>query len=205
MGFFDWLKGEKGKVEVANDRVWLSQQAKSDGIRREINEALADPTGPCAIVAVAHFEDCLNQLRSVVADFDQDRFLVTLADALSGREPADVVTDESRSILIVVGERHPLRSHDDVILNFARSLPCRCRVVHHLSLEDGVMMCFAGEWLEGVLRRMGMKDDEVISSRMISRRIRLAQDKIANAATSDPPAASADEWFQVNSIGHQQR
>ena len=60
----------------------------------------------------------------------------TLADALEGRTPSDSAADESRSILIIVGERHPLASHDDVVVAFARSLPCRSRHVHHLSMED---------------------------------------------------------------------
>ena len=198
MGLFDWLTGKKDKVEVVEDRIWMTQQAKNAGIHREVAQAVANPDGPCAIFVVAHFKDCLEQLQTVVAGFDRDRILVTLADALGGRTPTDLAADESRSILIIVGERHPLPSHDEVILDFARSQPCRCRLVYHVSLDDPLMKRFSGEWVEGILRRLGMKEDEAIESRLVGRHIQSALAKIAKSATGDAPANSAEGWLERN-------
>ncbi len=73
MGFFDWLMGAKAKVQT-DDRIWLTKQAKFAGIQRDIAAALADPNGPDAVFVVAHFQDCLDELRSLVAaaGFDED-------------------------------------------------------------------------------------------------------------------------------------
>jgi hypothetical protein len=121
--------------------------------------------------------------------------------SLGGRTPTDFPVDESRNILIIVGERHPLPPHDEAVLDLARSLPCRCRLVYHISLEDAFMKRFGGDWLKDFLRRMGMKEDEVIGSRMVSRRIRLAQRKIARVSAVDSVADSAEEWFERNCQG----
>src|SRR5205807_2104058 len=48
----------------------------------------------------------------------------------------------------------------------------------YLSLEDALMRIFAGEFVKNVLTRLGMKEDEAIESRMVSRRIEGAQKKV---------------------------
>ncbi len=48
----------------------------------------------------------------------------------------------------------------------------------YLSLEDDLMRIFAGEWVKGMLTRMGMQEGEAIESRMVSRRIEGAQKKV---------------------------
>lgn len=199
MGLFNWLGGAKAKVQIAEDRIWLTKQAKVAAIQREVSQALADPNGPDAVFVVAHFQDCLDELRSLVAaaGFDEGRVLVTLSEALEGRT-AGTASDESRRILIVVGQRHPLPSRDDALVEFARSLSCQCRLVQHVSLEDPLLKVFAGEWVERVLRQLGMKEDESIESRMVARRIRAAQESIEGRATGDAPAQSAQEWLARN-------
>jgi hypothetical protein len=198
MGLFDWLTSKKNKVEIDKYRIWLTHEAKHAGIYKEVAQAVANPAGPKAVIVVAHFNDCLEQLQTAVAEFDQDHVFVTLANSLAGRTPDDMVVDESSSILIIVGERHLLASHDEDIVNFARSQPCRCRLSYHLSLEDPLMKRFSGEWVERVLRGLGMKEDEAIKSRMVNRRIQTELDKIARSATGDIPANSAAEWIERN-------
>lgn len=199
MGFFDWLRGKKDTVHVALDRIWLTREAKFNAIQEEIVAALADQNGPNAIFLVGHFEDCLDELRSLAAHagFDANRVLVIGSDALRV-QTAERGLDQSRRVLIVVGERHLLSSRDDALLQFARSLACRCRFVQHVSLEDPVLKLFAGPWVERVLRGMGMKENEAIESRMVGRRVRLAQQKIERLAIGDSPARSAQEWMEKN-------
>lgn len=197
MGLLDWLTS-KNKIEIAEHRIWLTQEAKYAGIHKEVAQAVANPAGPSAVIVVAHFNDCLEQLQTAVVGFDRDRVLVTCADALAKRTPTNLVAPESHSILIIVGERHPLPSHDQVVMDFARSLSCRCRIVYHASLEDSLLKRFCGEWLERVLRGFGMKEDRAIESRMVGHRIESALERIAKSATGDTPANSAEEWLERN-------
>ena len=48
----------------------------------------------------------------------------------------------------------------------------------YLSLEDDLMRIFAGEWVSGLLQRLGMEEGQAIESRMVSRRIEAAQKKV---------------------------
>ncbi|TWT87330.1 preprotein translocase subunit SecA [Pseudobythopirellula maris] len=48
----------------------------------------------------------------------------------------------------------------------------------YLSLEDDLMRIFAGDWVKGMLTRLGMQEGEAIESKMVSRRIEGAQKKV---------------------------
>ncbi len=71
-------------------------------------------------------------------------------------------------------------------------------LVQHASLDDPLLRLFAGEWVETVLRQLGMNEDEPIESQMVTRRIRVAQQRIEDRATADYSAQSAQEWLEKN-------
>jgi preprotein translocase subunit SecA len=48
----------------------------------------------------------------------------------------------------------------------------------YLSLEDNLMRIFAAEWVQNAMRRMGMKEHEVIESGMVTKQIQNAQRKV---------------------------
>lgn len=200
MGIFDWLKKPKSNVDLLDEQVWLTKPAKFAGIAAATARCLDEPARPFAVLLVAHFQDCLAELQAVVEQggFDQRSVITTTAENLKGRSAPAVGADPSQSIEIIIAERHPLPSHDTAIAEFARSLPCRCRLVHHVSLEDPLLRMFAGEWVRNVLTRLGMKENEAIASRMVTRRLQQAAQKIERQAVSDLPADSADEWLQRN-------
>ncbi|MBN2296778.1 MAG: hypothetical protein JXM70_30410 [Pirellulales bacterium] len=60
------------------------------------------------------------------------------------------------------------------------------------------MKVFAGEWVQNVLAKLGMTEDESIESQMVSRRIRQAQQKIERKAFGSLDAESAAQWLQKN-------
>jgi preprotein translocase subunit SecA len=48
----------------------------------------------------------------------------------------------------------------------------------YLSLEDSLMRIFATDWVQKAMRMMGMKEDDVIEDRLVSRQIEKAQRKV---------------------------
>ena len=86
MGIFDFFKGERSNVEVADERIWLTKAAKFDGVAREARDSLTGADAPDAILLTAHFQDCLGELRARAesAAFETGRVMVASADALGG-------------------------------------------------------------------------------------------------------------------------
>ncbi len=196
MGFLDFIfGGSKSNVETLPDRIWLTSQAKRNGIRKEINEqAQSEPVG---LLLVAHFPDVLETLYELQDSIDLS-CEVKLASDLSTDLTAFWPADDSRRYFILVAERHPLPAHDDRIVQFAEELPCRCQIAFHVSLEDPLMKMFAGEWVENLLRKLGMDENDAIESQMVARRIHAAQKKIADEAFGDSEARSAAGWLEAN-------
>lgn len=201
MGLFDWFRSTPGNASVQPDVIWLTKQAKFAGLARSVADALAGPEPPDAVLLVGHFRNTVGELRKLVEEgrITGPVAVVTTND-LRGTA-AGMSLDESRMILIVVGERHPHRSHDETIAEFARSLPCRSRLVHHVSLDEPLIKAFAGGWVTTMLKNLGMKSDEAIESPLVARRIKDAQQQLINRCRSDHPAESAEEWMERNSAG----
>jgi len=199
MGFFDALFGSKkrSKVEVVSDQIWMTTEAKFTGLIKEAKERSRSET--VAILLVAHFPDVLAQLEKLAS---QQTWDVPCRAVPATNLKTDLATslnlDESAIIDVIVGERHPLPSVDDRLEEFADELPCRCRFSHHVSLEDAVIKAFVGDWVRNMLTQMGMKKDEAIESHMVSRRIRVAQQKNEGRSFDTVYAESAAEWLEKN-------
>ena len=202
MGLFDWFTSTPSNTTVLDDVIWLTKAAKFKGIRQMVARILAGNGRPHSLILVAHFRDCLDELQKISESVTASRpIIVASADALQNTRTSTISSDETRPLQIIVGERHPLLSHDDAVLEFARSLPCRCRLVHHVSLEDPLMRAFSGEWVEGILKSLGMAEVEAIESKMVARQIKAAQQKLAAQCMTDFPAESAEKWMERNRSG----
>jgi hypothetical protein len=199
MGLFDFLFGGKQRtnVEVVPDRIWMTTEAKFAGLAREAEERSRTET--VAILLVSHFPDVLARLEEISG---RQAWGVPCQAVSAGNLNADLAAslklDESATIDVIVGERHPLPSVDDRLKEFADQLPCRCRFSHHVSLDDPVIKAFAGDWIKTVLKQLGMTEEEAIESQMVSRRIRAAQQKIEGRAFGNREAESAAKWLEKN-------
>lgn len=199
MGLFGFLFGNKtpSTVETLCDRVWISQLAKFTGVGNELQKR--SDLNSDAVLLIAHFDDTLDRLNSIAAEYGGSTpVTATLAQRLSVDIAAGLNLDETARIDFIVAERHPLTSVDDQLMEFAEELPCRCRMTHHLSLEDPLLMMFFDEPVKRILKSMGMTEDESIESGMVSRRIRAAQKKLDAMAFSNTDAHSAAEWMEIN-------
>ncbi len=99
-------------------------------------------------------------------------------------ESKEKMKEEGRKIaemggLHIVGtERHDSRRIDNQLKGRAGRQGDPGSARFYLSLQDELMRLFAGEWVAGVLTRLGMKEGEAIESGMVSRRIEKAQKKV---------------------------
>ena len=166
MGLFDWFTSTPSTETVQDDTIWLTKEAKFKGIMQMAARNLAGDDRPHTFILVAHFRDCLDELQKISESVATSRpIIVASAETLQSTRTTTISFDEARPMQIIVGERHPLLSHDDAILEFAYSRHCRCRLGHHVSLEDPLLRAFSGEWVEGVLKTLGMAEDEAIESK----------------------------------------
>lgn len=197
MGLFSWLATNR-TVKAAPDVIWLTRQARRAGIASKLRELPGSMGTRQAILLVAHFPDQLGELESIASqENNRDWTAVVLASDIDG---LDIVAalDASHHVEILVAERHPLRTRDDRIVEFAGRLPCPSRITFHLSLEDALLRAYSGEWIKNILCKLGMRENDPIESALVSRRLRAAQRKIASLVGRELPAQSAEEWLELN-------
>jgi len=106
------------------------------------------------------------------------------AKTISEIESKEKMKEEGRKVaemggLHIVGtERHDSRRIDNQLKGRAGRQGDPGSSRFYLSLQDELMRLFAGEWVAGVLTRLGMQEGEAIESGMVSRRIEKAQKKV---------------------------
>ncbi len=204
MGLFDWFKSAPSNVTVLDDSIWLTKRAKLNGITQALSKRLQEADPSNVLILVAHFQDTLDELQQCIEKAGVSDSILTVNSAMLTSVTVSTVSfDETRSVQILVEEYHPLPSHDEAVMEFAISLPCRCCLVHYVSLEDPLIRAVCGELTENFLKRLGMAEDEVIESKLVGRQIKAAQKKFASqclteSRLTESPADSAEMWIERN-------
>lgn len=211
MGFFDALFRygfgikKQTNVEVWPEKVFMTTDDKFDGVAGYVSVMCTEPektfeSETDAILLVAHFPDVLTRFEEIASQQAWDvPCKAVLARNLNTDLFASLNLDESAVIDVIVGERHPLRSVDERLEEFAHELPFRCRISHHVSLEDAVMKGVANDLeVKKLLKQIGLEEGESISSIKLSHHIRQEQQKIESRAFGTDDAESALEWLEKN-------
>jgi hypothetical protein len=229
VSIWNWLFG-RSQPASSPDKFWVSNNAALSGLAKQVREDL--PNNDLLIVA-SHFPGRLEEIRE---RFDSESIPVRLIDrpiraslidrefdrgadrvvtlALTNSLVRDVqspAVDPSHKVRILVRERHLLRSFDQHVEGFAAGLPCSASLEFFVSMDDALLQMFTDASVRDLLRRMGMKEDEVLSSSLIGRRLKGAQDRVQERyekwggeradgelqqfLSSHAPCASAEEWL----------
>jgi hypothetical protein len=219
MGLFSWLFGKPGRV-TTRDVIWLDDSARGAGVAKAVNRFLLAGKSvllvaqfPATLAAFGEYiiarkwsshaaPDMLTPSTALIlAAESAPHLLFALARNLRAAEmpPPDDAAPSPLPILVL--ERHPLRGRDDRVVEFAEGLGGGATVEFHVSLDDPLMKRFAGDWMQNVLRKMGMKEEEPIESPMVARRVKAAQNKMAKRGMNERDADSAEEWMRKNWVG----
>lgn len=213
---------ERGRVVYSlpmssyEDKVWFNGDRRLDAICQEVLDAKRDQSNA---LILAHFKSTLarveERLRSrsveyrsyLPLDFSSLCFRdheggstsvwVGLASYFQARSLSPV--DQSRSSLrILIAEHHPMVSRDQAILNAAASLFCKAQVVFHIALTDPLLNHFGGDRIRGLMKQLGMEEQDCLSHPVISTAIRNAQEKIESQIQREMQTLSPEEWFKYN-------
>ncbi len=106
---------------------------------------------------------------------------VTIATNMAGRGTDIKLTPESKEAggLYILGtERHESRRIDNQLRGRSGRQGDTGESRFYISLEDDLIRIFAGDTLKANMERFGMKEDEIIESKFVSRTIERAQEKV---------------------------
>ncbi len=156
------------------DKVWMSAEAKFRACA-----AMASLNSSC--IFIVWFEETHKTLSAIAGE---ERILLAQKaenHMLSGK-------------MIVFAEHHPLVRREMTLFS---SLQLK-EVPVLSSLDEPFFMRFGGERTLELLKKLGMNEDEVVGSGLITKSIRNAQQKIDKQVTVEREAHSQQEWLALN-------
>lgn len=116
-----------------------------------------------------------------IVEFAGKPGMVTIATNMAGRGTDIKLTDESKEAggLYILGtERHESRRIDNQLRGRSGRQGDAGESRFYISLEDDLIRRFAGESLKKNMMMVGMKEDEIIESRFVSKTIERAQERV---------------------------
>lgn len=165
------LFGKKDPYVVI-DKVWMSSTAKWNACRQ------MHATQPHCLF-VAWFEETRKAVEALGLP-------VVMAPQLLERSHTEY--------LIIFAEHHPMKSYETSL--FSKINLKEIPVVS--ALDEPLFKFFGGDRTIEVMKKLGMKEDEMVGHAMITSAIKNAQKKIEAGVRMERMAHSQEEWFALN-------
>lgn len=207
---FGWFRSQQKHVHEVPGMVWRDEVLKYRGLLHKIKN---DRQNYAAVLTFAHFEPNLVQLEGRLRDAQvtfnafqshfalrsdgQAPLLLGLRQRLPYRQIAAERPDMSQRIMIHVIDRHPLPKSEELMADFAASLPYAVTLMRHISLEDPLIQTFTSEKIVDFLHSHFGRAD-YIQHKMIDRAIASTQRKVAKRVERERPAETCEAWFERN-------
>lgn len=94
----------------------------------------------------------------------------------------------------VFTEHYPLHTKE---LELIKNWPAE-KIIVYSAMDEPLFKHFGSDKLLPLMKMLGMKEDEVIEHSMVTKSIIKGQEKIAEQAIADHPAASQGGWMKKN-------
>ena len=194
-----------------------TQDVMLEGLRAACQKRL--DSGELVLV-VTHFAAPFEHLQEKFAEWDLDyeildervgagdlvrrfdradtKVLLGLAELFCLQETVNENLDKSKCISAVIVERHPLGHKDDQLQTFFRALSCRVEMGYFLSFQDVTVKNVVNDAAIRILDMFGMGENELVTSNMVSRRLKSLLKLNSKNCKTDQAADSAEQWFQLN-------
>jgi hypothetical protein len=198
-----------------DDKLWVKKAAKYKGICDDLPKTLPIPE-PFYFV-ITFFKQTQKELQ-VIFDYKQTDYEVL--DETTGFEwmlvkPRKIYLADARifenrqfsemadkifftGIYFFFAEHYPKFSEEEKIFNWLNERTQKTEIRFYASLEDPFFNIFGSENLKETMYKLGMTDEESISSPMINRSIENAQKKIDTKVTAEIKTNSPEEWVKIN-------
>lgn len=212
---FSWLF-PKPRFRVYEDSFARTDAAMFDGLRNAIEQRLE--LGQ-TVLLVAHFASAFEELQDYldqwaleyqigpakIAPFQLPelfeggpRITLSLARQLVQEDVSAAANRHNDTICVVVIERHPNGIADGKLEQFCREIPGHVEFGYFISFEAGLVRTMINESALHILDMFGLGENELITSNMISRRLRSLLAKNARMIATDHAAESFEEWVELN-------
>ncbi len=126
--------------------------------------------------------------------------VVTLAGALIDAGKRNARTAAQGPLAVIVVERFPHPTADQALIDFFQEGAATCQMGYYLALDDPIFRGAGHDLLVEVMQQMGLDAHALVTSRLLSNRLKRILAQRAKRHTVWQPAQSAEDWLNVNGI-----
>lgn len=175
---FNFFRKKSQATIKVIDKIWISENAKLDAFKKQWD---ADKN----TAWIFWFDDTLRRAESVFAGENLQPLLLTTRGISAGQLTGRTV---------IFAEHYPLRQKE---ADLFEKLQLKEATVWS-AMDEPLFKHFGAEKITGLMRQLGMKEDEMIEHNYISKSIIKAQEKISSKITIETSAQSQEDWLKKN-------
>lgn len=123
---------------------------------------------------------------------------LALSDLLVAPAEPFAPLDIRPKFALMVIEVHPLAQRDQQLAEFAKALPGKVELGYFMALEDEVLTRTVSKEAIDVLRQLGLGDHDLITSNLISKRLKKLLKLQTEKVIEHQEANSAKEWYELH-------
>jgi hypothetical protein len=173
------LSGKKKSSVVVRDLIWVTEEVKLQAIVHEYKKNTET-------IIVVWFDTTYRKLETLFSNNG-----LTTEKIFMARELA---SHYLKTNPLILAEHYPLRKKEEELFEkLALS-----NVTVYSSLDEPLFIYFGGDKISGMVKNLGLKEDEALEHTMISSSIKNAQDKIAAKVIVEQSANSSGDWLLYN-------
>ncbi len=214
---FGWLNNSNRKI-FFSDHFAFSQTALDQTIC-EAARFQADQGD--LVFLLAHFPETFERIQNMLESHEVDYGIATepidwaanlvlirsklskISLSLTESFQHALITTEPQSnrelkLSIIVVERHPLISMDESLKAFVRKIPFHVKLGYYLAFDQPVVDYAVEKGLRLLMKQFGMTNHSLVTSELISRRIRRKLKIYQRTHLNCVPADSPQEWYELN-------
>jgi preprotein translocase subunit SecA len=170
---FGWFRKKVSHLHVRkDDAVWISAQARLPGVVSRAT-ALAARGEP---VAIGVYLPGIIRSLSVPPGVE-----ILEQHQIHASRIASLARGKAQAHLLLIGVP-PAPDSEEKLLQACNALPFTLHLQTHHALDDPHMTKFMAPGMKEMLERLGLKDDEAIEHRLVSRAIQNARKKLTSSA-----------------------
>lgn len=208
------LFGKKAKLNRIDDRIFMTRKAALQALLADTKSAagLGD-----TVVICSFFRQSLDTVSAALgnetphAQLNQRPFphisggtgTILLCDAAQIGSDSILqawIGQAGKGLHFYFCEHHPHLADEQKVLDALEQLSQEKPqvVCFYGGMDSPLFNLFGGERIVGLMQKMGMGENEVVSHSMVTKSIRNAQEKIAKKVTAPVSASSEEDWFARN-------
>ena len=181
---------KKPKHVREKDRIYMMRQIADQALVNEYTQLTKN--GKTTLI-VYFFDETANRLSILTASencIDANQLIKNIA-----------VRNKIKSqpnVHLVFAEHHPHAPSEQQVITELESLCENPTLYFYAALDEPFMQKFGGENVTNLMKKLGMKENEMISSTMVNNATKRAQEKIAKKVTTPISTKSQSEWMKIN-------